>query len=77
VSLRRAYRWLERQPGNVRGAIMSVPTAITIGLINIARTPGVGVWSTVVFDLAWAGMVAVFLIARHVRQNRRRVSLEK
>jgi hypothetical protein len=75
--VRRAYRWLGRQPSSVRGAIMSVVIVVTVSVINIARTPGVSVGFMALFDLAWAGMVAVFLIVRHVRQNRRRVSLEK
>ena len=72
--MRRAYRWLERQPGSVRGAIVSVFIVVTVSGINVAQTPGVGVMVMAVGDLAWAGMVAVFLIVRYMRLHRRGVS---
>ena len=56
---------------------MSVVIVVTIGVINIARTPGFGVGVAVLADLTQASMVAVFLTVRYVRQKRRRVSLEK
>jgi hypothetical protein len=74
--MRRSYRWLDRQPGSVRGAIMSVVIVVTVSVINVARTPGVGVGFMALFDLAWAGIVGVFLIIRYKRLHRRRVSLK-
>jgi hypothetical protein len=75
--VRRAYRWYDRQPGSVRGGILSVVIVVTVGAINVARTPGFGVGLAVLIDLAQASMVAVFLTVRYVRQNRRGDSLEK